>query len=1280
MSVRRRWIVIPFVFVVTALLVATFVSSSRKHPIHAARTNLMIASERYPKFTLAQRMAVLSELQSERHPHWSDLSLTELAQRLTAFLMSSPGSTQSPLAPFGGNLTAISVPSGNVMGLTRQPNCSLTLEWAGYSLTLPTVSYTVAGTTANYDQLLHNAAGLTTKGGSWPAGCGDPTLGITARTAVPFGLINGNMLTGAGVGYDSMVGAPVIWTGVGSLSGGTNVAVDTIPLSGSSPVAAAAADLNGDGNTDLVVLTEAATTGGSATIAVLLGNPDGSLQTPVIYTLPGGTGLGAVIDDFNGDGKLDIVATSSTMGSMPGQYTYELSFLAGKGDGTFQAPQSTVLTPPAGVFTNPYFGLISADLLGNRKKDLVTSAGVELMGNGDGTFTQSATVAFSSPVATSEWGPNVVAGDFNKDGKLDLAFDDGQLISIYLGKGDGTFTAGNSYATISNIGYLNPVDLDGDGNIDLYSGIARGGLFGGDKFEYGQAYALMGNGDGTFQGAPELPFVFTGTNLADLNGDKVLDGVGVNATAGSSNVSMTSYLGTGKGTFTTGHTLQISPATIQGTSYSFSSLDSFGLGDVTGDGKTDLVFLPAGFNGPGGEAGYFLAMGNGDGSFNTPVFIAAPTFAPSGDFDQYEYLQGLFVADVNGDGKADVIYSYSVDVYQTGVYEQGIAVQLSNGDGTFQAPQVIQTYSSTTPPTNGPPFVVQLGDATGNGKLDLFTDALNSSTGVFTLQFYLGKGDGTFTLGTPPPVANNVGQPSFGSVLGQIVLADMNGDGKPDLVTLGTSSSGSSELAISLGNGDGTFKTPTITTFTGGSSLGYGLAAADFNGDGKIDVAVTGFNPPFDTGIFLGNGDGTVQTFTTAGGAVEPAQAIDLFVYGPSLAVKMNGGSGLSDLIAGGAVLINQASTAPTLIPTTTAVSASSTSITTGQNVTFTATVTASSTPSGTVTFYDGTTALGTGTLNGSGVATYSTSSLGVGSHSITATYAGNSTFAGSTSSATTVTVTAPVLIATSTKLTASATTANAGASVTFNVTVTPASGSGTPTGTVTFMDGTTTLAMMSLSGGAVSYSTSSLAVGAHSITAVYGGDTNYSGSTSSAVTVTVQALVPSFTLGASPTSGSVAAGSSAQTTISVTPVNGFNLQVSFACSGLSNGVTCSFNPQTVTPNGTATANTMLTIGTTSQSAQLARPASGPLHRSARGAATLAFLAAGALWFFRRRKGPRWTLWIVTATISISAVLAGCGSGSKSAGQLQSANYTITITATAGSQSQTATYALTVTQ
>ncbi len=244
-------------------------------------------------------------------------------------------------------------------------------------------------------------------------------------------------------------------------------------------------------------------------------------------------------------------------------------------------------------------------------------------------------------------------------------------------------------------------------------------------------------------------------------------------------------------------------------------------------------------------------------------------------------------------------------------------------------------------------------------------------------SFIWAKATAAFGSALTPPVADNLNPPVAGTAIGQVALADMNGDGKPDLITLGTTNNGnSSELAIAIGNGDGTFQTPTIVDFGNGSSLYFGLAVADFNGDGKLDVAVAGFDPPNDTGIFIGNGDGTVQTATSSSGVAEPSESIDLALGGITQAVNLSGGTGLPDLISG-AALVYQTPLTAALISTSTALSASASSVAAGQSVSFTATVSASgSTPAGSVTFYDGTSTLGTGTLNGSGVATYSTTSL----------------------------------------------------------------------------------------------------------------------------------------------------------------------------------------------------------------------------------------------------------------------------------------------------------------
>jgi len=184
---------------------------------------------------------------------------------------------------------------------------------------------------------------------------------------------------------------------------------------------------------------------------------------------------------------------------------------------------------------------------------------------------------------------------------------------------------------------------------------------------------------------------------------------------------------------------------------------------------------------------------------------------------------------------------------------------------------------------------------------------------------------------------------------------------------------------------------------------------------------------------------------------------------------------------------------------TTTTVASSVNPSTYNQSVTFTATVTATGgTPTGTVTFKDGSSTLGTGTLS-SGKATLAISTLAVASHSITAVYAASGSFLGSTSAALTQTVKAA---SSSTTLASSLNPSTYGAKVTFTATVT--SSGGTPTGTVTFKNGSTTMGTGTLSGGKATFTTQSFAVGGHSITAVYGGSVNIAGSTSPALTQTV--------------------------------------------------------------------------------------------------------------------------------------------------------------------------------
>src|SRR5271163_4089265 len=157
---------------------------------------------------------------------------------------------------------------------------------------------------------------------------------------------------------------------------------------------------------------------------------------------------------------------------------------------------------------------------------------------------------------------------------------------------------------------------------------------------------------------------------------------------------------------------------------------------------------------------------------------------------------------------------------------------------------------------------------------------------------------------------------------------------------------------------------------------------------------------------------------------------------------------------------------------------------------------------------------------------------------------------------------------ATTTSLSASNMQLTSGQSVTFTATVAPHSGSGTPTGMVTFNDGANSLGQVSLSGGTAAFTTASLAVGSHSITAAYSGDANFNVSSSAATTVTVVAApAADYTLSVSASTLNVTAGTAGTITLTVSPENGFKQAVGLACSGLPSGASCSFNPMLVTPN-----------------------------------------------------------------------------------------------------------------
>jgi hypothetical protein len=364
---------------------------------------------------------------------------------------------------------------------------------------------------------------------------------------------------------------------------------------------------------------------------------------------------------------------------------------------------------------------------------------------------------------------------------------------------------------------------------------------------------------------------------------------------------------------------------------------------------------------------------------------------------------------------------------------------------------------------------------------------------------------------------------------------------------------------------------------------------------------------------------------------------------------------------------------------------------TVGQSVMFTATSTSATagTLTGTITFFDGATQIGSPVTISSGSAAVSTTTLTQGVHSITAKYSGDTKFSTSTSTALTETVNAGTLISTTTMLTGPA-TGTTGASVSFMASVTPASGTKVPTGTVMFLDGATTLGPGTLNGsGSATFATSTLAAGTHSITAQYGGDATFAGSTSTAVSINITAATGSFTLSATPSSVTVTASKPGMAVVTVTPANGFNQMVQFSCSNVPEGVDCEFQPNSVTPNG-APVTTMLAVTEEAENGVRRRAGTAIGSGLGRGGANSAGEAAKEIFVpvlacelmllagvWRRRKsanaGGRFQVaYALLLLMTVMTFVAGCSSSPKS-----TSGTTIMVVGT-GPNNQTATVPVTV--
>lgn len=555
----------------------------------------------------------------------------------------------------------------------------------------------------------------------------------------------------------------------------------------------AAGDFNGDGKLDLAVASQT-----DSSVVILLGNGDGTFNAgPVIPVLNPPQKI--IVADFNGDKKLDIATVNST--DVIGSPYNSVSILLGNGDGTFASP---IQYPMDGAT----FSIAAGDFNGDGKLDLaVGNPALEvlsvLLGNGDGTFQAPANYASGTgnDVASS-----LVIGDFNGDGKLDIASCGGSKVSVFLGNGDGTFQTHVDYGEGgSDAGWLTTADFNGDGKLDLAVSNGYGG-----SVPVPTISVLLGRGDGTFQ-----PYVdyFTGgqpysVTAADVNGDGKPDLI--SATAANSVMVL---IGKGDGTFS-------KPAQYVGGSVPMGVTS----GDFNGDGKPDLAVANRADN----TVSVFL--GGGDGSF-----------ASSGSYPAGPSARAVSAADLNGDNRDDLVVA---DPSCTSIFPPcpttgSMSVLIANADGTFN--------TAVSYPVNGYPVSVATGDFNRDGKVDAVVANANSPG---TVSVFLGNGDGTFQS----PIDYATAQEPMG-----VAVADVNGDGKLDLVVAAASGTTGGTASVLLGNGDGTFQTHLDYALGNGS---ISILTADFNGDGKLDIAAANYGGST-VSVLLGNGDGTFQSQVT---------------------------------------------------------------------------------------------------------------------------------------------------------------------------------------------------------------------------------------------------------------------------------------------------------------------------------------------------------------------------------------------------------------------------------
>ena len=533
------------------------------------------------------------------------------------------------------------------------------------------------------------------------------------------------------------------------------------------PMGLAAADFNVDGHMDVVVVPNHVFL---FEVIVLYGRGGSDRFGPPSNFAVGGFARSATVGDLNGDSKPDLVVTLDDFAQPLGR----LSILLNDGTGKFGPP--SIVTMQGNPF-HPVF----ADFNNDGKLDIVTglSTGVTegrvavLLGDGAGGLSQAPGSSFSTLSRNST---GVVAGDFNEDGKSDLAVP-GNLsgVDILLGDGTGQFAAGVNVSTSSSHLVLTVGNFNGDAHLDLLC----------------DNRVILGTGTGSFS-APivvDLPINSSPSFAGDVNNDGHLDLIATASTG------LTIMLGNGTGNL------------IRGKSYGsgsigFSGVYSIGaLGDFNEDGKVDIAAIQ--------PAGLGILEGDGTGAFNDA--LSYHTSIPG--------MRDLVAADFNNDGKQD--FAIIGPGFQGQIPGGGGTVEVALGDGTGGFTRKSLSNFGLALPT-----AITSADFNNDGKLDLAVAQPSNGR----VSILLNDGAGGFPANTAAVPFASVGfQPTA------LKAADINNDSKPDLIVIRASTN---SYVVMLALGGGAFTDIGGGQLPGNNSFNDDLAIGDFNADGKVDMAV----------------------------------------------------------------------------------------------------------------------------------------------------------------------------------------------------------------------------------------------------------------------------------------------------------------------------------------------------------------------------------------------------------------------------------------------------------